>query len=118
MSINNNITLGSYQFTLNPSNYSVKSTPYKNSKRSLNGTLQTTYIVNDNNKTIIKKEITISGITENELNLILTEFEKAENLTFIDIYNNTLTVQFIDYNYTLDGQQVNYPTYNITLQEV
>lgn len=116
--INDSITLGSYQFTFNPSSYSVSPIPMKSSKRSLNGTLQTTYVVDINSKTIIKNEITLSGITSDQLDSILTEFKKATNLTFIDIYNNTLTVQFSDFSYSIESDKVNYPSYDITLTEV
>jgi len=115
MTINDNITLGDYNFTVNQQQYSVNYTLLKTNKRSLNGKLQTSYVVDDNNKVIKKREITISGISDNQLSDILLEFEKAEDLTFIDIYNDTFNVQFDDFNYDIDAESVNYPKYKINL---
>ena len=74
--------------------------------------------IDTNNKTIKKREITISGISDNQLDDILAQFEIADDLSFTDIYNNTYNVQFVDFNYNVDAQSVNYPTYTINLLEV
>ena len=116
--INDNILIGTYTFTVNPQQFSVNYLPLKSSKRSLNGKLQTSYVVDNNNKTIKKREITISGISDNQLDDILAQFEIADDLSFTDIYNNTYNVQFVDFNYSVDAQSVNYPTYTINLLEV
>ncbi len=118
MPVNDNITLGAYIFTLNPQQYQVNYIPLKSNKRSLNGKLQTSYVVDNNSKVIKKREISISGISENQLNDFLAEFEKAEDLSFTDIYNETFYVQFVDFNYSVDAESVNYPPYSIQLMEV
>jgi hypothetical protein len=120
MSINDNITIGSYLFTVNPNKYSVNYDKLKSSERSLNGTLITTYVLtNDATPVIvIKRTINIGGISDNQLTSILTEFAKNTNLTFIDIYNETFTVQFDDFEYEVTADAPLYPTYTITLSEV
>lgn len=113
-----NIILGSYTFTINPQQFSVNYTKMKTNRRSLNGTLQSAYVVDGNGKTIKKREITISGISDDQLDDLLAQFEIATDLSFTDIYNNTYNVQFVDFNYNVDAQSVNYPNYSITLSEV
>ena len=118
MSINDNIIIGDYTFTVNPQQYSVNYLTLKANKRSLNGTLQTSYVVDGNGKTIKKREISISGISDNQLDDILAQFETATDLTFTDIYNETFNVQFVDFNFSVDAESVNLPKYSINLTEV
>lgn len=116
--INDNITLGTYIFTVNPQQYSVNYIPFKSSKRSLNGKLQTAYVLDMLGKTVKKREISITGISEDQLNYILAEFDKAEDLFFTDIYNESFYVQFSDFNFDVDAESVQYPAYSIQLMEV
>ena len=118
MNINDNITLGSYQFSTNPEKYSVDYVKLKSSRRSLNGTLQTTYITDESGNVVMKRSFNISGLSYDQIQDILDEFKKAENLTFIDIYNATYTVQFDDFQLSVSGDSVQYPEYQITLTEV
>lgn len=116
--INDALVLGAYTFTVNPQQYSVNYVTLKSNKRSLNGKLQTSYVVDNNNKTIKKREILISGISDNQLTDILAQFEIATDLSFTDIYSEVFNVQFVDFNFDIDSQQVNYPQYSLRLLEV
>lgn len=119
--INDNIILGAYTFEVNPTKFSVNNLKLKTSIRSLNGTLQTTYVVADggiDGEVPIKRQISISGISFEQLQLIKNEFKKASNLLFTDIYNESYIVQFDDFSHDTSADNVQYPDYTITLSEV
>lgn len=118
MSINNNITIGAYTFTVNPNKYSVTPNKLKSSKRSLNGTLNTTYITDAFGNAVIKRNITIGGISEDQLNSIFGEFQKAEDIVLIDIFGESITVQFDNCDYDINADDPNHPNYNLSLTEV
>lgn len=118
LTINDNITIGTYQFPYNPGSYSVTIQKFKYKKRSINGKLQTTSISNGTGKVLLKKQFSIGGLSFDMLDSIMTEFEKDEDLTFISPDSETYIVNFENFDYDINEDNPLHPTYTISLEEV
>lgn len=117
--INDNITIGTYQFPVNPGQFGVSYLKFQKRVRSIDGTLQTTHIGDGTGSgVLLKRTFTISGISYEMLSSILNEFSKNSELTFISPQDETFTVIFADYSYDMNEQNRFHPPYNIQLEEV
>jgi len=118
LTINDNITIGSYQFPYNPGSYQVSFEKFQYKKRSINGTLQKTTVSNGAGKALLKRNFSMGGLSFNMIDSILAEFEKDDELPFISPESKTYTIVFSDFGYDMNQDNPLHPTYTITLTEV
>ena len=118
LAINDNITIGTYQFPYNPGSFQVTYEKFQYKKRSINGTLQRTSIGNGAGRVLLKASFQMSGLSFDMIDSILSEFENDEELTFISPDNKNYTVIFEEFGYDIAQDNPLHPSYNIKLTEV
>jgi len=118
LTINDYITIGTYQFPYNPGSYQVAPEKFQYTKRSINGTLQRTSIGNGAGGVLVKLTFQIGGLSFDMIESIMNEFIKDEELPFISPDSKNYTVIFKDFGYDMSEDNPLHPTYSITLVEV
>lgn len=117
LSINDNITLGSYTFPYNPGSYGVSFEKFATTSRSINGKLQVTFVGDGLGGVMLKRKFSMGGISFDMLDSIIAEFTKSTTLTFVSPENKTYIVYFGDYEYDIAQDDPFHPTYTIELEE-
>jgi len=117
LTINDNITIGSYIFTYNPGGYDVKNQKLAEFGRTIGGNLRATGVSNGAGGFVVKKVFSISGLSRDQLDDIEAEFVKSEFLTFVSPDSKTYTVAFTGFDYSMEEMKPKLPGYSIELTE-